>query len=65
MCAPRPMLFIVGSNAGTKYFSEEAHAKLKDSSELYIYSFQFANTYSIASNKLSNFQDKSPIFRFK
>ena len=30
-----------------------------------IYSFQFANTYSIASNKLSNFQDKSPIFRFK
>ena len=30
-----------------------------------VYSFQFANTYSIASNKLSNFQDKSPIFRFK
>ena len=33
--------------------------------EFLVYSFQFANTYSIASNKLSNFQDKSPIFRFK
>lgn len=36
MCVPRPMLFIAGSNAGTKYFSEEAHAKVKNFSELYI-----------------------------
>ncbi len=30
------MLFIAGSNVGTKYFSEEAHAKVKNFSELYI-----------------------------
>lgn len=36
MCAPRPMLFIAGSRAGTKYFSDEAHAKVPSSSELYI-----------------------------
>ena len=36
MCYPRPMLFIAGSNAGTKYFSDETHAKLPDTSELYI-----------------------------
>lgn len=36
MCAPRPMLFIAGSNAGTRYFSEEAHLKAKNNSELYI-----------------------------
>lgn len=36
MCYPRPMLFIAGSNAGTKYFSDETHAKLPETSELYI-----------------------------
>lgn len=36
MCAPRPMLFIAGSNAGTKYFSEEAYEKTKEYSELFI-----------------------------
>lgn len=36
MCSPRPMLFIAGSNAGTKYFSEETHEKVKETSELFI-----------------------------
>lgn len=36
MCSPRPMLFIAGSNAGTKYFSVESHAKVPETSELYI-----------------------------
>ncbi|MBR1778475.1 MAG: alpha/beta hydrolase [Alphaproteobacteria bacterium] len=36
MCAPRPMLFIAGANAGTKYFSEEAYERVKETAELFI-----------------------------
>lgn len=36
MCAPRPMLFIAGSRAQTKYFSDESHAKVPATSELYV-----------------------------